>query len=109
MYGAKLTRLELRDRVSEVAEAPVFDAERISKLRREFGLSQPVFAAALNVSPDTVKKWEQGVRDPDGASRRLLEIAESHPQWILDVLQISTKPEQAPRVFKATRKKPRTD
>jgi DNA-binding transcriptional regulator YiaG len=25
-------------------------------------LSQPVFAAALNVSPETVRAWEQGKR-----------------------------------------------
>jgi DNA-binding transcriptional regulator YiaG len=38
----------------------------------------------LNVSSSTVQAWEQGVRAPDGASLRLLEIAENHPGALLE-------------------------
>jgi DNA-binding transcriptional regulator YiaG len=34
-----------------------------------------VFAQVLNVNPETVKAWEQGKRQPDGAASRLLELA----------------------------------
>jgi DNA-binding transcriptional regulator YiaG len=37
----------------------------------------------LNVSPATVRAWEQGVRVPDGPSLRLLEIAERQPAVLL--------------------------
>lgn len=60
-----------------------YNSERIASLRHRLNLSQPVFAAALNVSPETVKKWEQGTRVPDGATVRLLELAEQHPEWVL--------------------------
>lgn len=108
---AKLTRQSLVAAEGEIAPAQVFDASRIAALRGRFQVSQPVFAAALNVSPDTVKKWEQGVRDPDGAATRLLELTESHPQWILDALNIPQRtPAPSSRVFKAARKKnSRTD
>ena len=46
-------------------------------------LSQPIFAAALNVSPETVRAWEQGKREPDGPTLRLLEVAEQHPEVLL--------------------------
>jgi putative transcriptional regulator len=49
---------------------------RIKALRRKFDLSQPVFAAYLNVSPATVKAWEQGSKRPTGSSLKLLDIVQ---------------------------------
>ena len=57
--------------------------DRIRALREQLGFSQRTFAAALNVSQQTVSAWEQGVRAPDGPSRRLLEIAEAQPEAFL--------------------------
>jgi putative transcriptional regulator len=37
-------------------------------------VSQAVFAKLLNISPETVKKWEQGKRHPTGASLKLLNM-----------------------------------
>jgi putative transcriptional regulator len=53
-------------------------------VRESVGLSQPIFAKALNVSVGTVRGWEQGARIPDGPSRRLLEVVERHPKAILE-------------------------
>jgi len=50
-------------------------------------MSQAVFATTLNVSLATVRAWEQGTRTPEGPSRRLLEIAERHPQILLENLR----------------------
>lgn len=86
LADTKVTRATLASQSVEVAAAPAYRANRISALREKLHLSQPVFAAALNVSPETVKKWEQGTREPDGAALRLLELADQHPQWILDRL-----------------------
>lgn len=49
---------------------------KIKALRQRFGVSQPVFAAYLNVSPATVKAWEQGAKKPTGASLKLLNLVE---------------------------------
>lgn len=60
---------------------PAYDAERIRRIRRlVLRVSQAVFAEALNVSRATVRAWEQGVRQPEGSTRRLLQIAEEHPE-----------------------------
>lgn len=82
----KVTRRELPESTPVGRGRPGFDGARIARLRDHLQLSQPVFAEALNVSPETVKKWEQDTREPDGAAVRLLELAEDHPEWLLDRL-----------------------
>jgi DNA-binding transcriptional regulator YiaG len=80
---ARLRRYHVTARDADAVPPPVYDARRVRALRRRLKLSQSVFAAVLNVSPATVRSWEQGVRQPDGPSRRLLEIVEEHPEAVL--------------------------
>jgi len=86
-------RRTLRD--SAVTPPPRYGSSRVRRLRERLGLSQPVFAKALNVSVATVRGWEQGVRVPDGPSRRLLEVAERHPAAILGVVKTDSSPTAA--------------
>lgn len=58
----------------------------VQRIRRSLNLSQTVFANALAKSPATIRSWEQGHRDPDPASNRLLEIADRHPEVILELI-----------------------
>ena len=55
---------------------PQYTPRQISALRNHLGVSQPVFAAYLNVSDRAVKKWERGESQPNGATLRLLSIVE---------------------------------
>jgi putative transcriptional regulator len=71
-------------RTATAPKAPAVTPRAVKQLRVQLGLSQPVFAEALNVSPDTVKGWEQGKKHPSGPAERLLEIATEHPTWITD-------------------------
>jgi len=59
-------------------------AEHIRRIRGRLALSQAVFGDLLNVSRATVRAWEQGQRMPDGPSLRLLEIAERHPDVLVE-------------------------
>jgi len=68
---------------TKVVPPPQYVPERIRGIRDVMALSQPVFAAALNVSPETVRAWEQGKREPDGPTLRLLEVADQHPEVLL--------------------------
>jgi putative transcriptional regulator len=72
-----------------VAPPPRYGSARVRRLRERLGLSQPLFAKALNVSVGTVRGWEQGARVPDGPSRRLLEVGERHPLAILEAVHDS--------------------
>ena len=55
----------------------------IRKIRLALNASQTLFARFLNVSPNTVESWEQGVRHPDQAALKLLTIAKKYPQVVL--------------------------
>lgn len=52
-------------------------AAKIKKLRKEAGVSQPIFANIINVSTATVKQWERGERKPSGAALKLLFIIQN--------------------------------
>jgi DNA-binding transcriptional regulator YiaG len=82
---------------ADVEPPPTYDAETIRGIRGQMELSQPLFAAALNVSPETVRAWEQGKREPDGPTLRLLEVAEHHPEVFLRKLHIR-RASKGPRV-----------
>ena len=48
--------------------------------RKKSGLSQAEFAKLLGVSVRTLQEWEQGRRQPSGAAKTLIAIAERRPE-----------------------------
>jgi predicted RNase H-like HicB family nuclease/DNA-binding XRE family transcriptional regulator len=59
-------------------------ASDIRDMRKRLGVSQERFARALNVSVSSVRAWEQGLRQPDGPTVRLLELADRHPEILME-------------------------
>jgi len=57
----------------------------IAAARNASGLSQAMFAALLGVSPRTLQDWEQGRRQPSGAAKTLLRVAEQHPEALREL------------------------
>ena len=57
-------------------EIQEYTPEKIASIRKEFKLSQAALASIFNISPSTVRKWEQGNKKPAGASKKLLDIIE---------------------------------
>lgn len=51
----------------------LFSGDEVSGLRKSLSLSQAVFAEFLGVSVSTVQDWEQGINEPSGPARRILE------------------------------------
>lgn len=84
--GVRVDRVEITARDAQVEPPPAYSAARIQQIRKGLSLSQQVFADLLNASPSTVRAWEQGQREPDGPSRRLLQVAESFPEALADSL-----------------------
>ena len=67
------------------APPPRANPRKIVAIRRNLRMSQSVFAATLNVSMRTVQSWEQGLREPNEASLRLLQIIGTQPS-VVDAL-----------------------
>ncbi len=53
-----------------------YSAREIKRIRTAQRVSQPVFAAYLNVTKSTVAQWEQGDKKPRGSSLKLLDLVE---------------------------------
>lgn len=65
------------------------EAERdrygVARLRRRLRISQVAFAERYRIPLSTLRQWEQGVREPDGAARLLLRVIEAHPDLVAAV------------------------
>ena len=68
------------------AEALQDMARYTRRVRRRMGLSQTELARRIDVSPETIRKWEQGKRCPTGAARALLRVLDKAPETALRVL-----------------------
>jgi len=62
--------------------APKPRPKEIVSLRKDFHMSQAVFAVVVNVSVKTVQSWEQGVRDPSDAALRMLQLLRREPDIV---------------------------
>lgn len=57
----------------------------IARARLKAGLTQAQFAALLGVSKRTLEQWEQGRREPSGAAKTLIRVAELHPEVLREL------------------------
>lgn len=94
LTDAHVSRYRITAREARVVPPPEYTPERVRHVRDNMGLSQPVFASALNVSDSTVRAWEQGKRRPEGASLRLLELAEREPGSFLRTIRTTARVEE---------------
>lgn len=67
-------------KIHKVAISPIVSA------RMKSGLSQSEFAKLLGVSVRTLQDWEQGRREPSGAARTLIAIADQRPEVLREVI-----------------------
>ena len=65
-------------KIHKLAVFPVVSA------RMKSGLSQAAFAKLLGVSVRTLQDWEQGRRQPSGAAKTLIAIADRSPKVLLE-------------------------
>lgn len=60
--------------LAEHSQLQGLSAEQIKELREREGISQGVLATILNMSSESIKKWEQGKSQPKGAALKLLTL-----------------------------------
>lgn len=64
----------------KAARKTVVVVSDITRARNKVNMSQPAFAKLMGVSVRTLQAWEQGKRNPSGAAKTLLRVAETHPE-----------------------------
>jgi putative transcriptional regulator len=62
------------------------DAVTVKELRERTHLSQPQFAALLQIDVGTLRNWEQGRRRPSGTAKALLRAIHKDPEHVLRAL-----------------------
>ena len=88
----RVVKRPISARSATAAPAPDYKPDEIAEIRRnKLHLSQSVFARVFNVNPETAKSWEQGKAPPTGSAKRLLQIAESHPEVFLELVVLKTR------------------
>jgi len=78
---SSFTKKELRALGVKIPEIAITSAQ-IREIRKRTELSQTVFAKLLNVSPSSVRQWEQGKRIPKGSAIVLLELLGRSPHLL---------------------------
>ena len=53
---------------------PEYSPDEIKALRERLHISQAVLAAIINVSPNSIQKWERGAKHPSGPALKLLNL-----------------------------------
>jgi len=57
----------------------------VARVRIQSGLSQSKFAEILGVSKRTLEQWEQGRREPSGAAKTVIKVADSRPEIFKEI------------------------
>ncbi len=78
-FKPSFTKKELNELGVEIPEIDITKMQ-IREIREQMKLSQTVFAKLLNVSPSSVRQWEQGKRQPTGATKVLLDLLSKSPK-----------------------------
>ena len=83
--GAELLASVREMKAGVRARAHQSKVSEIAHARMVSGLSQSAFAALLGVSVRTLQDWEQGRREPSGAAKTLIKVAERHPEILQEL------------------------
>ena len=70
-------------RTHRIPSPPPLKPEQIAHIRSTLNASQAVFASYIGVSRAAVVAWEYGTRQPSGAARKLLSIAQKNPSLLV--------------------------
>jgi putative transcriptional regulator len=75
------------------APPPPASRSKVIALRRKLGMSQSVFAAALNVPTEVVEGWESGTRKPARSELRLIELLRTGSQTVVKLIMAGGRAE----------------
>jgi putative transcriptional regulator len=79
--NSSFTKKEL-DSLGVKTPKSVITPAQIREMRKKTNLTEIVFAKLLNVSPSSVRQWEQGIKTPKGSAKVLLELLNQSPHLL---------------------------
>jgi len=85
LASAKEAR-EIMNGQKEPSRKFFIDEPNPKEIRAKMSLTQDQFAALMNISVYTLRNWEQGRRYPEGPARVLLNVANNHPEVLLEMV-----------------------
>ncbi len=86
-YAAALAEVEAMKRGEKTAARIITPADMVKGLRAQLGLSQAQFAARFAVPVGTLRDWENGRRQPEGAALALLRVIAYAPDVVEKALE----------------------
>ncbi len=86
MTGTELGEMLLQSvremKAGKIGRVTKVELSAAALARSRVGMNQKEFAELLGVSLRTLQEWEQGRRQPSGAAKTLLKIAEKNPEAV---------------------------
>ena len=58
----------------------------VKGIRQKTGMSQQKFCATFGISLGTLRHWEQGLRNPRGPARVLLQVMDKNPAAVIQAI-----------------------
>ncbi len=84
-------RRDLKARLAEGRARVVMPPMDVAAIRAKMGLSQERFARAVQISPHTLRNWEQGRREPpEGPARALLMAIDRSAETVMALLRMGS-------------------
>ncbi len=75
-------------KAGKAARQTKVQVSEVTRARNNVQMSQLAFADLIGVSVRTVQAWEQGKRNPSGAAKTLIRVAEKHPEILREIAVI---------------------
>jgi DNA-binding transcriptional regulator YiaG len=72
--------IDLKTTTLSRRESDTLLPQAVAEIRKSAQIEVDEFADALNVSPDTIRRWEKGKQRPRGPAARLLQVYRADPK-----------------------------
>lgn len=77
---------DIKDGKKQASRKFFIDEPNSKEIRTKMSLTQDQFARLMNISVHTLRNWEQGRRQPEGPARVLLNVANNHPEVLMEMV-----------------------
>ena len=64
----------------------IFEEPNPKNIRTKLSLTQEKFAFLMNISVNTLRNWEKGIRHPEGSAKVLLNVVNNHPEVLREMM-----------------------